>query len=140
MPTAKTSYWAGSGSPDNKTVLEMSDDAARQIWGGDWRMPTEAEYSELINNCTWTWNSNYNSSGIAGYVVSGNGNSIFLPAAGDRYGTNLYGQGSDGDYWSSSLGTDYPCSGRDLDFNSSNKSMNSYYRYRGRSVRAVLSK
>ena len=140
VPTAKTSYWAGSGSPDNKTVLEMSDDAARQIWGGDWRMPTEAEYSELINNCTWTWNSNYNSSGIAGYVVSGNGNSIFLPAAGFRYGTYLNGQGSIGYYWSSSLNTDLPYSGRGLYFDGSNKYMYNSGRYGGRSVRAVLSK
>ena len=30
------------GTVDNKTTLEMSDDAARANWGGGWRMPTEA--------------------------------------------------------------------------------------------------
>lgn len=24
-------------------------------WGGQWRMPTKAEFDELIENCTWTW-------------------------------------------------------------------------------------
>jgi hypothetical protein len=32
-----------------------------------------------------------------------NGNSIFFPAAGYRYGTGLNGRGTDGFYWSSSL-------------------------------------
>ncbi|MCQ2319676.1 MAG: hypothetical protein MJZ90_12290 [Bacteroidales bacterium] len=41
----KSSY----GTVDNKTTLELSDDAARANWGGSWRMPTEAEFQELIN-------------------------------------------------------------------------------------------
>ncbi|MDY4512785.1 MAG: hypothetical protein SPE10_04975, partial [Paludibacteraceae bacterium] len=40
---------------DNKTVLELADDAARANWGGAWRMPTDAEWTELRENCTWTW-------------------------------------------------------------------------------------
>ena len=45
------------GTVDNKTTLELTDDAARVNWGGKWRMPTKAEYNELKNssNCTWTW-------------------------------------------------------------------------------------
>ena len=31
------------GTVDNKTTLELSDDAARVNWGGKWRMPTRAE-------------------------------------------------------------------------------------------------
>ena len=30
-------------------------DVARAQWGGSWRMPTNAEFEELINRCTWTW-------------------------------------------------------------------------------------
>ena len=38
-----------------KTVLDPEDDAAHVNWGGSWRMPTQAEWWELINCCTWTW-------------------------------------------------------------------------------------
>ena len=30
-------------------------DVARVNWGGNWRMPTTAEFNELVNNCEWTW-------------------------------------------------------------------------------------
>lgn len=91
----KSSY----GTVDNKTVLEPADDAARQNWGGSWRMPTQSEFNELYQNCTWTWTTqNY----VDGYKVTGsNGNWIFLPAAGYRYGTDLSIGGSNAYYWSS---------------------------------------
>ena len=68
---------------DNKTQLELSDDAARANWGGSWRMPTKAEITELHEQCTWTWTRQ---NGMNGYKVTSkkNGNSIFLPAAGSR--------------------------------------------------------
>ena len=88
---------------DNKTVLDMADDAARANWGGTWRMLTEAEWNELLNNCTWTETTR---NGVSGRLVTGtNGNSIFLPAAGTRAGINLLYPGSDGHYWSSSATT-----------------------------------
>ncbi len=98
----KSSY----GTVDNRTVLEMSDDAARANWGGDWRMPTKEEWQELEDRCTWTWTTQ---GGKSGYRVTGtNGRSLFLPAAGGRFGSSLYNAGSYGLYWSSSLLTDYP--------------------------------
>lgn len=58
-------------------------------------MPTQAEHDELQEKCTWTWASQ---NGVNGYKVKGpNGNSIFLPAAGDRLGDDLYDEGSYGD-------------------------------------------
>ena len=91
---------------DYKTTLELSDDAARANWGGSWRMPTTEEQQELINKCTWEWTSQ---NGVFGHKVIGlNGKSIFLPAAGYRYGSSLYYAGSLGTYWSSSLKTDQP--------------------------------
>ena len=65
------------------------------------RMPTKDEINELIDNCTWTWVSQ---NGVKGQKVTGpNGRSIFLPAAGYYYGTDLIRHGYDGCYWSSSL-------------------------------------
>ena len=76
-------------------------DVARVKWGGSWRMPTLAECEELVNKCTWT-RTTYN--GVEGQKVTGpNGNSIFLPAAGGRYGTGVSGRGSYGRCWSGTL-------------------------------------
>lgn len=105
----KSSYWDSSNPLDNKTVLDPEDDAATANWGGDWRMPTDAEWTEMFLRCAYTWDSNYNGTGIAGIVITaGNGNSIFLPAAGLRDNTKLVDAGSGGSYWSSSLTTGMP--------------------------------
>jgi hypothetical protein len=95
-----------NGFSDWKTVLDLEDDAAHVNLGGNWRMPTDAEWTELMENCTWTWTTQ---NGVEGRLVTAsNGNSIFLPAAGRRYRASLYDVGSGGLYWSSSLSTDYP--------------------------------
>ncbi len=84
------------GTVDNKTTLDPEDDVAHVKWGGNWRMPTCAEQDELRGKCQWEWTT-YN--GVNGYKVTGpNGNSIFLPAAG-QYNR----PGSTGEYYSSTL-------------------------------------
>ena len=124
------------GTVDNKKTLELSDDAARANWGGAWRMPTDAEFAELREQCTWTWTTQ---NGVKGYKVTSksNGNSIFLPAAGYRNGSSLSSAGSYGYYWSSSLSTDYPNNAWSVYFNSSNVRRNYISRYYGFSVRPV---
>ena len=126
------------GSIDNKTVLEPEDDVASVKLGGKWRMPTDAEWTELRNKCTWTWTTNYNGTGVMGQIVTAtNGNSIFLPAAGLRNGTSLDYVGSDGYYWSSSLFTDAPCYAWFVEFFSDDVYSYMYNRYYGQSVRPV---
>jgi uncharacterized protein (TIGR02145 family) len=122
---------------DGRLFLEMSDDAARTNWGGGWRMPTKTEFDELINNCTWTWTTQ---DGKNGYKVTSkkNGNSIFLPATGRRYGSSVHSAGADGYYWSSSLRTDSPDFAWYLFFSSSFFSTRNDYRCSGRSVRPVI--
>ena len=138
--TSLTKYNTDSsrGTVDNKTVLEPDDDAAHAALGGKWRMPTDAEWTELRTKCTWTWVTNYNGSGINGKLVTAtNGNSIFLPAAGYRGGTSLYYAGSDGYYWSLSLNTDYPDDAWGVYFFSDDVFRYNFYRYSGQSVRPV---
>lgn len=78
--------------------LTPNYDAATQLWGSPWRMPTETEIKELVGNCDWEWTT---LDGHNGYKVTGtNGNSIFLPAAGCYYPA-LGNQNSSGYYWSS---------------------------------------
>ena len=129
-----TSAWRGT--VDNKTVLEAEDDVVHVKLGGSWRMPTVAEWTELRENCTWTWTTQ---NGVNGRLVTSNknGNSIFLPAAGTWVGPVLNGAGSNGYYWSSSLFTDDPSTALDVNFNSSYVSWRSVIRECGRSVRPV---
>ena len=122
------------GTVDNKTVLDLSDDAARANWGVSWRMPTDAEWTELRTQCVWTWTT---LGGKNGYNVRGpNGNTIFLPAAGYRNGTSLYTAGSCY-YWSSSLNTDTPGYALNVRFRSSNVYRSNGNRSYGLSVRPV---
>ena len=92
------------GFTDNLTTLQPEDDAATANWGDGWRMPTQAEWQELLDNTTMTWTTQ---NGVNGRLfTASNGNSLFLPAAGDRWNSGLSGAGSDGFYFSSSLYTD----------------------------------
>jgi len=135
-----TSY----GTVDNKTSFEdygYADDAARAILGGNWRTPTDAEWTELRNNCTWTWTSNYNGTGVTGMIVTSNvagytDKSIFLPAAGRWSGTDFYELGT-GYYWSSSLNASTPCYAWYLLFESGNFYRRGNTRFHGMSVRPV---
>ena len=102
-------------SGDGKTTFadyDYADDAARQIWGGSWRIPTAEEWTALCNTTyySWEWKTNYNGSGKNGMLVTRkdgtgpcSGNSIFLPAAGYREDTQAYKVDSECEYWSSSL-------------------------------------
>ena len=129
---------SNDGIVDNKTILELSDDAAHANWGGTWRMPTLDECMELKNNCTFEWTTQ---NGVKGRRVTGpNGNSIFLPAAGCLWGSifaetdenGVYRAGELGEYWSSSLRLNYD---HDAWYLSSGIDSNS--RSQGRPVRAV---
>jgi len=119
----------------NPTTLPSSADAATANWGSGWRMPTQTEMQELIDNCTVTWTTQ---NGVNGRLFTGpNGNSIFLPAAGYRGDSELGYAGSDGDYWSSSLYSDGTVRAWCLYFYSGNYGMSDYDRGCGLTVRAV---
>lgn len=139
--TTLTKYNTSSsyGTVDNKTQLELTDDAAAVNWGGSWRMPTDAELTELRTECTWTWTTQ---NGVNGYKVTSKksgytNNSIFLPAAGCRYDSSLNCAGSYGYYRSSSLYTDYPDYAWGVYFYSSYVIREIGYRCYGFSVRPV---
>ncbi len=103
------------------------DTAMRKF--GD-KMPSQGQWEELKDYCTWTWTGN-------GYKVSGsNGNSIVLPAAGYRNCNGvMYGVGSGGYYWSSTpSGSEEAW---ELGFNSGKVNVGSTYRCDGQSVRLV---
>ena len=127
------------GKVDNKTVLETVDDVAYKIYKGHWRMPTEAEFSELIDGCTWTWSQK---SGIAGYTVSGKktgytDRSIFLPAAGFKQGREYLYENIRGLYWTSTLDNGNPVSAYIGSFEESAAECIPNNRFVGLSIRPV---
>ena len=131
--------WSGLGEPDNKITLEQSDDVAHVQWGDKWRMPTNQEWQELIDNCTWTWTT---LNGVVGYLVTSTKSGytdkwIYLPAAGDRFDDYIYNFGYRGYYWSSSLSTLNSLYAYYLYFDSNCVYTDDLGRYRGRSVRPV---
>ena len=128
------------GIVDDKTVLEPEDDAAHVNWGSSWRMPTDAEFTELIQNCTCTLTT---LNGIHGIRMTSNvegytDKSIFLPASGSRVGTRLLMIDARGTYWSSSLYTELSYKANTFDFYSSPQpGSNPLDRYTGLPVRPV---
>ncbi len=57
------------GIIDGLSSLLPDDDAATVNWGKEWRMPTEIEVKELVEECYWVWTSSYNGTGVRGHVV-----------------------------------------------------------------------
>jgi len=115
------------------TILQPGDDAATANYGG--RTPTYEEWQELLNNTTSQWTTQ---NGVYGRRFTGsNGNSLFLPAAGYRWGSSLGDDGSYGGYWSSSLGTRYPYYAWYFYFSSDYQGMHYSSRIGGLAVRAV---
>lgn len=101
--TTPTKY----NNSDNKTTLDPEDDAVTQIMGSNWRVPTKANFQELLDNTRQEWIENYNGSGVNGYKFTSttNNNSIFIPASGYRYDSSFSYQGNIGFVWSCSLNT-----------------------------------
>ena len=123
--------------PNNNSIAGTKWDAARKKLGGKWRMPTQDEFNELLNNCTWSWTT---LNGVNGYkVVNKNDSSkyIFLPAAGFRDGTSLSNAGSDGCCWGATPYSSTADSACSLNFYSSGHFVNNYSRYYGRTIRPV---
>ena len=124
-----------NGYTDTLTFLQAMDDAATANMGNGARIPTMEEWQELINHCSRVWVAHNN---VMGCRFTGpNGNTLFLPAAGYRWGDELSRAGSYGGYWSSSLYADYPDYAWGFYFYSSGQNVDYSYRSGGFSVRAV---
>lgn len=74
-----------------RSTLGYLDDAAHHSLGGTWRVPTDSEWRELIDVCVVEWSYDYKTTKMAGALLTSKrtGYSIFLPAAGYFYKTEL---------------------------------------------------
>ena len=135
MPASDTDHWDGMGAPDNRTVLEAVDDAAKAIWGNVWRMPKITEFEALIALCSNIFETGYRF-GTSPYT-------IFLPSAGAGYCNDLDTSDGTGIYWSSSLDTansanQGPANGKDFEFYTEDTpSVGCSSRFLGCSIRPV---
>ena len=95
-------YYVANKDGSHGADVTGKDDAAFVNWGGTWRMPTDLEWKELLDNCTTVWTK---LNGVDGRLFTSNNNSatLFLPAAGYWQGTVLYSPGGQCLYWSSCL-------------------------------------
>lgn len=103
----------------NETGGFYTYDEAMSKFGNE--LPTKEQFEELKSSCKWTWTGN-------GYKVTGpSGESVALPAAGYRDGSDVDDVGSYGGYWSSTPdGSGNPCY---LNFYSDGYDVYSYYDY-----------
>ena len=121
------------------TELTTDDDAAYQIWGSDWRIPTTDQLAELINS-TYTTAVFTTQNNVNGWLITSlsNNNSIFLPNTGYRTGTSLNEEGTSSGYWSRQLDSNNQGGALRLYPNSSAISMNgSTWRWCGYPIRPV---
>ena len=137
------------------TTSTSNDDVASIILGGDWRMPTSAEFKAMKDATYWAWDGTdkgyYVFAPDGSHAAGTRVNSIpaglnkesallFFPAAGSCYKTSLDNAGNRGRYWSSSLYTSDTIHAYNLNFNFStgNFNLENYnFRCSGGSVRPV---
>ena len=101
---AKDIYTSGNSVTYGHTLGDISGDieydAPAFSWGATWRIPTESEARELIDNCTLEWTSMNN---VQGALFTGpNGKQIFLPSGGFATEGNIDFADAEGAYWTSS--------------------------------------
>ena len=98
-PGNNTDVYTKYSQYDNKMLLDLEDDAAHVVMGGDWHMPTLAQLNEMLDNTTssiTTYNGFYGKL----FTSKNNGNSIFFPYAGMYFETGLTYEGELFSIWS----------------------------------------
>lgn len=140
----KYNWREGSGAVDGKKKIDTEDDAAAQVLGGKWRMPTVEEIREL-----WQLESNLQKkeislNGVKGWQFTSNstGESMFLPYAGSIIGNyGIKGDGVSGKYWTQNLYTpDSPSEAHYLEIDSAGLSDLTMPRCIGLPIRPVCDK
>ena len=90
-PTGDMMSWTSSdyanGYTGTKIYGDEKYDIATANWGKGWRLPKKEEVEELMEKSTITATTQ---NGVAGYMLTCNGQSIFLPKGGYEYSNKFY--------------------------------------------------
>lgn len=100
--STKSSYTKENSETQGKVLGDIGGtefDVARATWGGEWRMPTKAEFEELWENTNFKETTVNDVWGLQLTSIK-NGKTIFFPHADYRDGTETQDIGG-GFYWSS---------------------------------------
>ena len=138
------SEYGENGFVDNITTLELMDDAANVIWGGDWHIPSDEQFQELMDNTYQNWNRSSSSMTVTSIH---NGNTLLFKAGGYRSGSydSLYKKDC-AYYWLNSLGGETQYShigvsspyGHNFEFSNNANSIYNEDRTEGLLIRGVL--
>ena len=134
-------YQETSGDTDyegTENPLAASVDTVVQEWGGNWRMPTQAEFESLFNNTNAYEETDYEGSGINGYLfidTEDESKTIFLPFAGIYQDGSLINEGYGLYYWTA---TPYDDSNAMGTYYYDGLSVTDWQRSYGLSIRPVL--
>jgi hypothetical protein len=124
---------------ENPTTLSLSNDAAHVNWGGDWRMPTQEDFKELITKCIITLEDTRTVR-----FTSLNGKYILMPLAGfAKEDSTFKNVGDCGYYWTNAIYNDNNIQAVDLIFRETSIGVemlgfNAGNRFCGLSIRPVL--
>lgn len=124
---------------DDLTTLEVDDDAASQILGKKWRIPSKSDFDELLNQPNAIIN-NYGGLGKKGIAILGNtGQVLFIPLTGIMESRGLREQEYNAALWTNTVEDyedDFACA---FSYHSAFYE-HSYQKYVGLNIRAVKKK
>lgn len=103
----------GSQTKDASFAPNSGYDAARELLGGSWRIPTQNEFEEMDNNCNHVKTTK---NGVTGMEFTSriNGNKIFLPYSGTSTSTQVTVRNEETWYLTSSVYNSDSCYTPDL--------------------------
>lgn len=136
---SKPEYTLNNSLLYGKNIKDISGnpqyDVAKAEWGATWRIPSEEEWSELIDNCVWSF---ITIDDMYVYKVTApNQKYIYLPAAGYRGGTQYIHTNEYGYYWSSDSYLNSTTHSYGIEFTYKTKNVVNLQRYYGLTIRPV---
>lgn len=103
-----------SANPPADICSSDDYDIAHVKWGYGWRLPSEKEFQELCDNCTFSEQMINDQKGLV-LKSNINGNTIFFPYNGYRLGLKTSEANTGGYYWSGTLNQE-PVDGKVMAF------------------------